>query len=242
MNKQACRRFPAIGIQRSCRCPAPRGRRAPGAPSAGAALVSALLSVAVEFFGEPVRFRGAFSSVTVAASLSRRRRRVSPCPRRCRTARSALGDGAFPYVRGSTSEVDPDSISSTSRSIRSGRTARPNAASFAYLRGRTSTASKPEAWEFPVGTRFWKEFSFGESPPSTRMIGEAAGRQRSVTRPTFGTPRGVTPSSLPRAGQSRRRNSRRNRTRRAVRVRLSRLSRGRPGRVLGSDALQLARS
>jgi mono/diheme cytochrome c family protein len=35
--------------------------------------------------------------------------------------------------------------------------------------GSTIDASDPDAWDFPVGTRLWKEFSFGR-PVETRMI------------------------------------------------------------------------
>jgi mono/diheme cytochrome c family protein len=36
--------------------------------------------------------------------------------------------------------------------------------------GRTIDASRPEAWVFPVGTRFWKEFSFNGRRVETRML------------------------------------------------------------------------
>ena len=35
-------------------------------------------------------------------------------------------------------------------------------------------ASKPDAWEFPVGTRAWKEFRFHGQPAETRMIERTA--------------------------------------------------------------------
>jgi len=36
--------------------------------------------------------------------------------------------------------------------------------------GTAIDASDPEAWVFPAGTRFWKEFSFGGRPVETRFI------------------------------------------------------------------------
>ena len=36
--------------------------------------------------------------------------------------------------------------------------------------GAAIDASDPDAWVFPVGTRFWKEFSFAGRPVETRMI------------------------------------------------------------------------
>ncbi len=36
--------------------------------------------------------------------------------------------------------------------------------------GSTIDASDPDAWCFPVGTRFWKQFSFGGRPVETRYI------------------------------------------------------------------------
>jgi hypothetical protein len=42
-------------------------------------------------------------------------------------------------------------------------------------RGRAIDASDPGAWEFPPGTRFWKEFSLGGRPVETRMIERLAG-------------------------------------------------------------------
>jgi len=36
--------------------------------------------------------------------------------------------------------------------------------------GTAIDASKPNAWEFPRGTRFWKEFSMGGRPVETRFI------------------------------------------------------------------------
>lgn len=37
-------------------------------------------------------------------------------------------------------------------------------------RGTAIDASDPEAWVFPVGTRFWKEFSFGQQRVETRYL------------------------------------------------------------------------
>jgi hypothetical protein len=40
-----------------------------------------------------------------------------------------------------------------------------------YLpRGTQIDATRPDAWEFPVGTRLWKQFSFGGKPVETRYI------------------------------------------------------------------------
>jgi hypothetical protein len=36
--------------------------------------------------------------------------------------------------------------------------------------GSTIDASDPDDWRFPVGTRFWKQFSFGGRPVETRFI------------------------------------------------------------------------
>lgn len=36
--------------------------------------------------------------------------------------------------------------------------------------GRVIDASDPDGWVFPVGTRFWKEFSFGGRPVETRFM------------------------------------------------------------------------
>ena len=42
---------------------------------------------------------------------------------------------------------------------------------------QTIDAARIDAWEFPVGTRFWKEFSFGGRRAETRMLRKvAAGR------------------------------------------------------------------
>ncbi|KAB2856267.1 MAG: hypothetical protein F9K43_27210, partial [Bauldia sp.] len=51
---------------------------------------------------------------------------------------------------------------------------------FVYLpEGATIDASADHAWEFPVGTRFWKEFSFGGRKVETRMLWKAT-RERWV--------------------------------------------------------------
>jgi hypothetical protein len=36
--------------------------------------------------------------------------------------------------------------------------------------GSAIDATDPDAWQFPVGTRFWKEFSFGGRPVETRYL------------------------------------------------------------------------
>src|SRR5690349_4239989 len=36
--------------------------------------------------------------------------------------------------------------------------------------GATIEATHLDAWEFPVGTRFWKEFAFGGRKVETRML------------------------------------------------------------------------
>ena len=36
--------------------------------------------------------------------------------------------------------------------------------------GSTIDAADPDAWRFPVGTRFWKQFSFGDLRVETRYI------------------------------------------------------------------------
>ena len=41
--------------------------------------------------------------------------------------------------------------------------------------GSAIDASRPDAWEFPVGTRLWKEFSFGGRPVETRTMELTAG-------------------------------------------------------------------
>jgi hypothetical protein len=43
-------------------------------------------------------------------------------------------------------------------------------------RGGTIDAKDPEAWRFPIGTRFWKQFSFGERKVETRYL-EKTGRE-----------------------------------------------------------------
>jgi cytochrome c553 len=51
---------------------------------------------------------------------------------------------------------------------------------FVYLpEGATIEASSDHAWEFPVGTRFWKEFGFGGRKVETRMLWKAT-RERWV--------------------------------------------------------------
>ncbi len=40
--------------------------------------------------------------------------------------------------------------------------------------GSTIDASHPDAWRFPVGTRLWKQFSFGGRPVETRFIEKTA--------------------------------------------------------------------
>jgi hypothetical protein len=40
--------------------------------------------------------------------------------------------------------------------------------------GRWIDASDPDAWEFPVGTRLWKEFRFGSRPVETRYLERTA--------------------------------------------------------------------
>ena len=41
--------------------------------------------------------------------------------------------------------------------------------------GGTIDAKDPEAWRFPIGTRFWKQFSFGGRKVETRYL-EKTGR------------------------------------------------------------------
>jgi hypothetical protein len=46
---------------------------------------------------------------------------------------------------------------------------------WAYLpEGRTIDARDQHRWDFPVGTRFWKEFSFGGRPVETRFLWKAS--------------------------------------------------------------------
>ena len=40
--------------------------------------------------------------------------------------------------------------------------------------GAAIDARNPRQWEFPVGTRFWKEFSFGGQPVETRFLWKAS--------------------------------------------------------------------
>lgn len=39
-------------------------------------------------------------------------------------------------------------------------------------------ASEPDAWQFPAGTRLWKEFGYGGRPVETRLIERPADGQR----------------------------------------------------------------
>ena len=41
--------------------------------------------------------------------------------------------------------------------------------------GTTIDGSRPDAWEFPVGTRLWKEFSFGRRTETRFMVSTPAG-------------------------------------------------------------------
>jgi hypothetical protein len=43
--------------------------------------------------------------------------------------------------------------------------------------GAAIDGSDPDAWNFPVGTRFWKEFSFGGQRIETRYMEQQAGRE-----------------------------------------------------------------
>jgi cytochrome c553 len=47
--------------------------------------------------------------------------------------------------------------------------------------GTTIDARDDDAWEFPVGTRFWKEFSFNGRKIETRMLWKAAARWVAVS-------------------------------------------------------------
>ncbi|HXY38575.1 MAG TPA: hypothetical protein VEQ10_02850 [Vicinamibacteria bacterium] len=50
---------------------------------------------------------------------------------------------------------------------------------FVYLPpGTWIDASDPDAWRFPVGTRFWKEFGFHRRPVETRYLENTAGGWR----------------------------------------------------------------
>ncbi len=56
--------------------------------------------------------------------------------------------------------------------------------------GTQIDASDPDRWQFPIGTRFWKEFSFGERT-ETRYL-ERLSDARSATRAMSGTRRSAT--------------------------------------------------
>ena len=56
--------------------------------------------------------------------------------------------------------------------------------------GTAIDASDPEAWVFPAGTRFWKEFAFGGRPGRDPLHRTPAGRRAGSTPPTSGAPDG----------------------------------------------------
>ncbi len=73
------------------------------------------------------------------------------------------------YLPGSTTEIDPQNRFYVPQYPlwTDGATKRR------YVRlppGRKIEASNPDSWEVPVGTRFWKEFSFSGKPVETRTI------------------------------------------------------------------------
>ncbi len=149
--------------------PEPRVSRASrsGRAVAGAALVSVLLGVA-EFSSNRSELSTVRSRAATAPSLVTPRASVAPAPaprHRCRARLS--GDRALrPRQHG---EVDPDHHLYVPQYPlwTDGATKRR----FVRLPpGGRIDASKPEAWAFPVGTRFWKEFSFSGRPVETRLI------------------------------------------------------------------------
>src|SRR5688572_27347644 len=64
------------------------------------------------------------------------------------------------FVAGSSAEVHPENISFSPQYPlwTDGATKRRW---IRLPRGKFIDASRPDAWKFPVGTRLWKEFSFG---------------------------------------------------------------------------------
>jgi hypothetical protein len=66
--------------------------------------------------------------------------------------------------------------------------------------GTAIEASDPDAWVFPVGTRFWKEFSFGERPVETRMIERLAHGQWRYVAYAW-SPDGREATLVPESGQ-----------------------------------------
>jgi len=65
------------------------------------------------------------------------------------------------YVAGSTSEIAPDNLPYAPQYPlwSDGATKRRWVS---LPQGKRIDASNPDEWQFPIGTRFWKEFSFGE--------------------------------------------------------------------------------
>jgi mono/diheme cytochrome c family protein len=143
------------------------------------------------------------------------------------------------YVRGSTIEVDPQHLLYVPQYPlwTDGATKRR------YVRlpaGTQIDASKADAWEFPVGTRFWKEFSFSGERAETRMIEKlpdgnfryAAYVWDAARRDAFLAPEsGVRAVAAIRAGIEHDVPSESD---------CRACHEGRPGRVLGFDALQLS--
>ena len=64
-------------------------------------------------------------------------------------------------------------IEGSRRSIPCGPTARSSRAGCSSPPARRSTRETTAAWEFPVGTRFWKEFSFDGRKVETRLLWRA---------------------------------------------------------------------
>jgi hypothetical protein len=102
-----------------------------------------------------------FLTVAAAAALASAHAAETPLP-------AHLSDTGL-YADASGAQVDPRNLAfSPQYPLWSDGAAKRR---WIYLPpGTAIDASRPDAWEFPIGTRLWKEFSLGGSPVETRFI------------------------------------------------------------------------
>jgi len=104
---------------------------------------------------------GALSATLAVASDARAATAVAPLPER-------LGDTGL-YARGSTTRIAPENVPFTPQyPLWSDGAAKRRWLSLPA--GTSIDAANPNAWEFPRGTRLWKEFSHGGRAVETRYI------------------------------------------------------------------------
>ena len=114
--------------------------------------------------------------------------------------RSACSETGLLSRPGSRVTIDDGNRALSRRSIRCGPTARSKSRWVSPAGRRGDRRDGRGAWDFPVGTRFWKEFAFNGRKVETRMLWRASARPVVVCELRRGTTRRPMRCSRPNDG------------------------------------------